>query len=92
MTPKAGASSWIPGLEDPLEKEMATHSSILTWDCSIHLTPLSHWKVSWIEHPPAINDNVYDMHLTRVNYIVIAKIKTQESSYEKSTFIEENSV
>ena len=49
-------------------------------------------KVSWTEHPPAINDNVYDMHLTRVNYIVIAKIKTQESSYEKSTFIEENSV
>ena len=32
MTPKAGASSWIPGLEDPLEKEMATHSSILTWE------------------------------------------------------------
>ena len=22
----------IPGLEDPLEKEMATHSSILTWE------------------------------------------------------------
>ena len=22
----------IPGLEDPLEKEMATHSSILAWE------------------------------------------------------------
>ena len=27
------------GLEDPLEKEMATHSSILTW------------KTSWMEEP-----------------------------------------
>ena len=27
------------GLEDPLEKEMATHSSILTW------------KISWMEEP-----------------------------------------
>ena len=27
------------GLEDPLEKEMATHSSILTW------------KISWTEEP-----------------------------------------
>ena len=27
------------GLEDPLEKEMATHSSILAW------------KISWIEEP-----------------------------------------
>lgn len=47
---------------------------------------------SFLLTPPAINDNVYDMHLTRINYIVIAKIKTQESSYEKSTFIEGNSV
>ena len=27
----AGDLSSIPGLEDPLEKEMATHSSILAW-------------------------------------------------------------
>lgn len=32
------------------------------------------------------------MHFTGINYIVIAKIKTQESSYEKSTLIEENPV
>ena len=25
-------NSWIPGLEDPLEKEMETHSSILAWE------------------------------------------------------------
>ena len=25
-------STWILGWEDPLEKEMATHSSILTWE------------------------------------------------------------
>ena len=29
----------IPGQEDPLEKEMATHSSILTWE------------VPWTEEP-----------------------------------------
>jgi len=33
--------TWVRslGLEDPLEKEMATHSSILAW------------KISWIEEP-----------------------------------------
>jgi len=25
-------ASWIPGLKDPLEKEMATYSSILAWE------------------------------------------------------------
>ena len=30
---------WIPGLEDPLEKKMATHSSILAW------------KIPWTEEP-----------------------------------------
>ena len=27
----AGDTGLIPGLEDPLEKELATHSSILAW-------------------------------------------------------------
>ena len=35
----AGDQGWITGLEDPLEKEMATHSSILAW------------KISWTEEP-----------------------------------------
>ena len=30
---------WFLGREDPLEKEMATHSSILTW------------RIPWIEEP-----------------------------------------
>ena len=30
---------WSMGREDPLEEEMATHSSILTW------------KISWTEEP-----------------------------------------
>ena len=29
---KAGDMSSIPGQEDPLEKEMATHSSVLDWE------------------------------------------------------------
>ena len=35
----AGDGGSIPGQEDPLEKEMATHSSILTW------------KIPWTEEP-----------------------------------------
>ena len=35
----AGDSGSIPGSEDPLEEEMATHSSILAW------------KIPWTERP-----------------------------------------
>ena len=35
----AGDMVWSLGQEDPLEKEMATHSSILTWE------------IPWIEEP-----------------------------------------
>ena len=31
-TCNAGDMGTVPGLEDPLEKEMATHSSILAWE------------------------------------------------------------
>ena len=34
MSANAGDVGWVqsPGWEDPLEKEMATHSSILAWE------------------------------------------------------------
>ena len=35
----AGDPGLIPGSEDPLEKEIATHSGILTWE------------IPWIEEP-----------------------------------------
>ena len=35
----AGDPGLIPGQEDPLEKEMATHSSTLAW------------KIPWMEEP-----------------------------------------
>ena len=35
----AGDTSSIPGQEDPLEKEMATHSSVLAW------------RILWTEEP-----------------------------------------
>ena len=35
----AGDMNSVSGLEDPLEQEMATHSSILAW------------KISWTEEP-----------------------------------------
>ena len=37
-----GDSGLIPGQEDPLEKEMATHSSILAWE------------ISWAEEPDGL--------------------------------------
>ena len=38
---------WVPSLgwEDPLEKEMATHSGILTW------------KVPWTEEPGGLHSS-----------------------------------
>ena len=35
----AGDPSWIPQLEDPLEKGVATHSSVLAWE------------IPWTEEP-----------------------------------------
>ena len=42
----------IPGLEDPLEEEMATHSNILAW------------KISWIKEP----GRLWSMGLQRVGH------------------------
>ena len=38
----AGDPGSIPGWEDPLEKEMVTHSSILTW------------RIPWMEKPGSL--------------------------------------
>ena len=38
-TANAGDMVWSLGLEDPLEKEMATHSYIFTW------------RIPWVEKP-----------------------------------------
>ena len=38
----AGDLGLIPGKEDPLEKEMATHSSILAW------------RIPWTEEPSGL--------------------------------------
>ena len=51
--------TWVPSLsrEDPLEKEMATHSSILAWE------------ISWIEEPGGLQS----MGLQRVGHILGTK-------------------
>ena len=41
-----GDAGLIPGLEDPLEKEMATHSSILAW------------AIPWTEDPGELQSKV----------------------------------
>ena len=52
--PPAMQETWVRSLgwEDPLEKEMATHSSILSW------------KVSWTEEPGGLQS----MGLQRVGH------------------------
>ena len=45
----AGDLGLIPGREDPLEKEMATHSSILAW------------RIPWTEEPGGLQSTESDM-------------------------------
>ena len=42
----------LVGWEDPLEKEMATHSSILSW------------KISWTEEPGGLVYGVTELDMT----------------------------
>ena len=37
----------IPGQEDPLGKEMATHSSVLAWEIPGTEEPGSLWSMGW---------------------------------------------
>ena len=53
----------IPGQEDPLEKEMATHSCILAW------------RIPWTEEP----DGLKPMDLQRVKQDLVTNIYTEES-------------
>ena len=60
----------IPGLEDPLEKRMATHSSILAW------------KIPWTEEPSGLAKSPWDhkeLDTIAVNtfFIKLLKIKLQ---------------
>ena len=48
---------WFLGLEDPLEKEMATHSSILAW------------RIPWSEKPGRLKSN----GVTRVGHDLVTK-------------------
>ena len=51
------------GWEDPLEKEMATHSSILTWE------------IPWTEEPAGLPS----MGLQRVGHDLVTKQQQQQS-------------
>ena len=49
----AGDMAWSLGWEDPLEKEMATHSTILAWEIPWTEEPgglYSSWSCKRIEH------------------------------------------
>ena len=48
---------WSLGQEDPLEKEIATHSSILAW------------KIPWTEEPGGLQS----MGVTRVGHDLVTK-------------------
>ena len=55
---------WYLGQEDPLEKEMATHSSILAWE------------ISWTEEP----GRVQSMKSQRVRHNWEINMHTQENN------------
>ena len=42
---QAGDTDWIPGSEDPLEEEMATHPSILAWEMPWTEEPGGLWSM-----------------------------------------------
>ena len=52
---KAGDLGLILGWEDPLEKEMATHSSILAWE------------ISWTEEPDRLQSMVWQKSQIRLS-------------------------
>ena len=51
----AGDQGLIPGQEDPLEEEMATHSSILAWE------------IPWTEEPEGLQFHGVQKSWTRLN-------------------------
>ena len=57
----AGDAGSIPGWEDPLKEEMATHSSILAWE------------ISWAEKP----DGLQSMGSQRVRHDLVTKQQQQ---------------
>ena len=56
-TYQAGGVVWSPGREDPLEEEMANHSSILAWE------------IPWTEEPGGLQS----MGLERVGHDIVTK-------------------
>ena len=48
-----GDSGFIPGQEDPLEKGMTTHSSILAWRIPSVEEPRTLWFMGWQRVRPA---------------------------------------
>ena len=56
-----------PGREDPLEKEMATHSSILAWESP------------WTEEP----DGLQSMGSQRVGHDLVIKQQQMQTGKEK---------
>ena len=55
--PPADQEPWVPSLgwEDPLEKEMATHSSILAW------------RIPWAEEPGRLQSTGSQKSWTRLS-------------------------
>ena len=65
---------WALGQEDPLEKEMATHSSILAWE------------IPWTEEP----DGLQSMRSQKVRHDLATKQQQQRETKVLIGFVEEN--
>ena len=73
--PPAKEKTWVQplGLEDPLKKEMATHSSILSW------------KIPWTEEPGGLHMGLKKSQ-TRLSTLLILRIR---SHFKEGLSIEE---
>ena len=82
-----GDAGLIPDQEDPLEKEMATHSSILTWKVpwteepgrlqSVGLQRVRH-SLETKPPPPHINMHTLNLYITYLSLILYTHINTHK--------------
>ena len=68
--------TWVRSLnwEDPLEKEMATHSSILAWEIPWAEDPIIPWGHKRVRYDLLLNKKNVKGHLTYVSNVASGKI------------------
>ena len=68
----AKQETWVRflGWEDPLEKEMATHSSLLAWE------------IPWTEELVGYIQSICDLGVTKIPWTKILELQLQHQSFQ----------